>query len=150
MNRQTGERLAIELDQSAVGRNQAHDHVEARRLACAVGTQQPHHFAAAYFERHVVNDGARLVSLFEPRGGELAHFAGAGASSPAGFNGSGMVPVAGAAAGLLSVGPFVLLPSGLSAFGWNTPLTRTDAAASAGAFGLGGRLSALNNSVCAL
>ncbi len=130
MDRQPGQVAAIELDAPAVGRDETDNHVEARRLAGAIRAEEPHDFAAADFERHVVHHRPRLVAFLESRDGEPAcrasrfcagvgrHFTGVGASSPAGFSVAGGVGTVEAAA--LSTDLPASLPfgsSGVSDFG---------------------------------
>jgi hypothetical protein len=64
---------AVEVDRSVVHGDQAHDHVETRRLARAVRAQQPHDLAARYLERHVLDHDARAVSFLESMDLQLAH-----------------------------------------------------------------------------
>ena len=73
VDRKVREVLAVELDAAAVGRDETDDHVEAGRLAGAVGAEQADHFAARHFERHVVDHGARLVAFLQARRRELTH-----------------------------------------------------------------------------
>ncbi len=65
MDRQPREIASVELDPAAVRRDQPDDHVEARRLARAVRAEQADDLAARHVQRHVVDDGARLVALLE-------------------------------------------------------------------------------------
>ncbi len=63
VDRQVGELVAVEVDRARVHRHQAHDHVEAGRLAGAVGAEQADHLAARDLERHVLHHRAGLVAL---------------------------------------------------------------------------------------
>ena len=60
---------AVEEDPAAVGLHQAHDRIEAGRLARAVGAKQSDDLAAVNVQRHVVKYGAAVVGL-----GDRAHF----------------------------------------------------------------------------
>src|SRR5512138_1363283 len=71
MNGEARQVFAVELDRAAVGGHEPDDHVEARRLAGAVRTEQAHDFAARDVERDVLNDSAGLVALAQMRGGKL-------------------------------------------------------------------------------
>src|SRR5581483_6331208 len=81
VDRQMRELRLVEEDAARVHRHEADDHVEAGGLAGAVRAEQPDHFAAPHFERHILHHGARLVTLAQPlRAQEAAiggfHFAG--------------------------------------------------------------------------
>ena len=71
VHRQVGDVLPVEEDAAAVGPDQAHDRIEAGRLAGAVGPEQPDHLAALNVERDVVEHRAPVIGLgdradFEP------------------------------------------------------------------------------------
>src|SRR5258706_2142977 len=65
VDRHVGHPVFVEVDFPAVERNQADHHIEAGGFAGAVRTQQANHFPAAYFQRHVLDDDARFVPLFQ-------------------------------------------------------------------------------------
>src|SRR5438309_5485410 len=152
--------LAIELDRAAVGGDQPDDHIEACRLAGAVGPEQAHHLAARDVERDVVYDRARLVTLAEMRGSKLVDRdfvvrLGHCFSSSVGLSVTGALSFDCAFAADLSLAspalslslPFFAagsdlpafvrsFPSGESDFGWKTPRTRSPGpSATPGAFG---------------
>ena len=58
-----GDLLILEEDLTLVGLDQPDDHVERRRLAGAVGAEQPDDLALVDLDRNVVDDRACLVSL---------------------------------------------------------------------------------------
>ena len=64
----------VEMDGSAIGGNETDDHVKARGLARAVGTEETHHLSTLDGEAHVVDDRARAETLCEPFGGEAGHY----------------------------------------------------------------------------
>src|SRR6266581_7440682 len=159
MDRHAGEIVAVELDRATIGGHQADDHVEAGRLARAVGSEQADDLTTADGERDVVNDGPGLVALVERGDRQRAHrgasaiedhLAGSGDSAPSGLSGAGGLGFGGGAGAL----PFLPVLSSLFASfccGWNTPRTRApngDSPAAAGR--VSGRPSALKNSVSAL
>jgi lipopolysaccharide export system protein LptA len=63
VHRQLGDVLAVEEDAAAVRLHQAHDRIEAGRLAGAVRPEQADHLAAMHVERHVVKDRAPIIRL---------------------------------------------------------------------------------------
>src|SRR6185437_5797249 len=136
--------LTVELDAAAVGGDEPDDHVEARRLAGPVRTEQADHLSARDVERHVVHDGARLVALLQMRRRKLAHLPGGRVS---GVSVSGGAAVALAPDGIAAVpavaAPLVGAPGAappfvapLSGRGWNTPRTRAPGPSVPGASGL--------------
>src|SRR5699024_3877882 len=68
-----------ERDVAAVGRDQAHHHVERRGLAGAVGAEQADHFAPIQAHIDIVHDGALAEAFVQSRGDQA--FAGAGGGS---------------------------------------------------------------------
>src|SRR5437899_1568869 len=72
VDRQVRELGGVEVDAAGVDRYQPDDHVEAGRLARAVGAEQPHHLAAGDIERDVLHHGARLVALAQALRAQLA------------------------------------------------------------------------------
>src|SRR5437868_9740908 len=167
VDRQSGQILAVELDRPAVGGHEPDDHIEARRLAGAVGPEQAHDFAAQHIERDIVNDRARLIPFAKMRGGELidrdfdARFVHC-LSSSVGLSVTGALSFVGGLAADFSLASDALslaagsllpdfvksLPSGDSERGWNTPRTRSPGpSATPGALG---RPSARNMPVALL
>ena len=63
VHRQARDVVAVHLDGAAVRRDQAGDHVEAGRLAGAVGTQQADHLAALERQADGAHDGALVEAL---------------------------------------------------------------------------------------
>jgi len=55
--------FAFHPDFTAIGGNQADDHVEAGGFAGAVGPQQTDHLTAAHVEGHILHHGAGFVFL---------------------------------------------------------------------------------------
>src|SRR6218665_2964425 len=94
---QGGEVLPVHVHPAGVGPHQAHDHVEARRLAGAIGAEQSHHLALGDVERHVP-DHLTLVERLAQTLGEQA--------AAHGF----LVPPEG---GLVGVGAGLPLPASL-------------------------------------
>src|ERR1043165_8735133 len=72
VDRQMRELVAVEVDRARVDRHEPHDHVEAGRLAGAVGAEQADDFAARDLERNVLHHGARLVALAQALRAQLA------------------------------------------------------------------------------
>src|SRR5207237_2713084 len=70
VDRQVREVLVVQADAAGVDRHEPQDHVEARRLARAVGPEQPYHLAALDRERDVGDDGALAIALLEPLGAQ--------------------------------------------------------------------------------
>ena len=68
VDRQALHRLAVDADLAGVGTHQADHHVEAGRLAGAVGAEQAHHLAGAHGQVHVLHDHARAVALLQAAG----------------------------------------------------------------------------------
>src|SRR5690606_17691400 len=64
---------AVQHDPPAIDGHQTDDHVEAGRLAGAVGTEEADDLAAAHLERYAVHDEAPVVLLAQVLGGEHAH-----------------------------------------------------------------------------
>ena len=58
--------LAVEADDAPVRRDQACDHVERRRLAGAVRSEEPDDLALPQFDRDIIHDVAITVSLHQP------------------------------------------------------------------------------------
>ncbi len=56
----------LKVDSSGVGRHQADDHVKARGLARAVGSEQTDDLAPAHLDVHLVDHRAALVDLHQP------------------------------------------------------------------------------------
>ena len=73
VHRAGGQIDLVEMNGSAVGRDEADEHVEARGLPCPVGAEETHHLAASHREAHVLDDRAGAVALRQPPGGEYAH-----------------------------------------------------------------------------
>ena len=46
-----------------IGPHKTHRHAEGGRLACAIRTQQPHHLARMYGDRHAADHGAFAIRL---------------------------------------------------------------------------------------
>ena len=65
VHRQRGDVRAVDRDAARIGRDQAHDHVEAGGLARAVGTQQADDLAAAQVQADVLHHLAALERLGE-------------------------------------------------------------------------------------
>ncbi len=63
VHRLAGDVLAVEQDGAVVGLDQAGDHVEAGRLAGAVGSQETHDLAARQLQADALDHGAVLVGL---------------------------------------------------------------------------------------
>src|SRR2546430_8032733 len=63
VDRQVRELGGVEVDAAGIDRYQPDDHVEAGRLARAVGAEQSHHLAAGDIKRNVLHHSARLVAL---------------------------------------------------------------------------------------
>src|SRR6187200_1587207 len=61
--------LPVEVDPAGVRSDQPHYRIEAGGFACAVGTEQPDHFAALNVKRNVVQYRALVVAF-----GDRAHF----------------------------------------------------------------------------
>src|SRR2546429_3210307 len=70
---QTRDLFSLEEDPAAVGRQEAHHHVERRRLARAVRAQQADDLSALDVERHVVDDLPALEPLHQPLRDEPFH-----------------------------------------------------------------------------
>ena len=102
VHRQRRDVVAVELDASFVGLDQAGHHVEHRRLAGAVGAEQAHCFAAADREADALHDLAADEALLDTMDGQKAlavdrldRCRRGGAAAPAGS----AAPVAAAARG---------------------------------------------------
>src|SRR4051812_14698677 len=65
IHRQLGDVVAVELDRTAVGLDQAGDHVEHRGLAGAVRTEQADRFAAADIDADAAYHLAAAKALFD-------------------------------------------------------------------------------------
>ncbi len=63
VHRHGGDVEAVDLDRPLVDRHEAGDHVEAGRLAGAVGAEQADRLAGAHAERHAAHHLAALVAL---------------------------------------------------------------------------------------
>src|SRR5207245_2310488 len=70
---QTRDLFSLEEDAAAVGRQEAHHHVERRRLPGAVRAQQADDLSTLDVERHVVDDLAALEPLHDPLRDEPFH-----------------------------------------------------------------------------
>ena len=55
--------MAVDFDRAGIGRYEAGDHVEARRLAGAVRAKETHDFAATHRQAHGAHDRALLEAL---------------------------------------------------------------------------------------
>ena len=65
--------VPVEAHGARVAGDQADDHVEARRLARPVGSEQADDLPALHGEADVVDDGAAAVAFREPASGERGH-----------------------------------------------------------------------------
>ena len=72
VHRHRGDVEAVDLDRAFVDRHQAGDHVEAGRLAGAVGAEQADGLAGAHAERDAVDDLAALVAFGQALGDQRA------------------------------------------------------------------------------
>jgi hypothetical protein len=57
--------MAVEADDAAIRRHEPGDHVEDRRLAGAVGAEQPHRLALAHVKRRVLHDGTPTIAFLQ-------------------------------------------------------------------------------------
>src|SRR6185369_13981028 len=89
--------LSFQKDTSTLGRQQADQHVEGRRLPGSVGAEQSHHLAAVDVQRHVVDHLAVLEPFLQSLRDEALH-----ASAGRQFAHCGAALLAGAAAVFLS------------------------------------------------
>ena len=62
---QVGHALAVKLDFSAIGRDQADHHVEGGGFACAVRAEQSDDLSALHFERDILHHGAQTVAFHQ-------------------------------------------------------------------------------------
>jgi hypothetical protein len=67
---QRGDRVAVQRDLSAIGADEAHDHVEGGGFSGAVGAKQTDRLAALHGDRHPAHHGALLEALPEASGDE--------------------------------------------------------------------------------
>src|SRR5262245_8746225 len=72
MDRQSSDIALIDKYAAAIGGDQTDDHVEAGRLAGAVGAQQADNLAAHHVERNIADNSATLVTLPERSGAQAA------------------------------------------------------------------------------
>ena len=63
VHRQVGDVLPIHHDAPGIGAHEAHDRIEAGRLASPVRTEQAEHLALADAQRNIGQDGALVVAL---------------------------------------------------------------------------------------
>src|SRR5665213_1266212 len=70
VHRQVGDVLAVEVDDSGIGGNEANDDVEAGGLAGAVRPEQPNHLAALHRHVDVAQHHAPLEAFAEPTAGK--------------------------------------------------------------------------------
>ena len=84
MHGQAGQVLVAEPHRAGVGGHQPDHHVEAGRLAGAVGAEQADHLARLDVEGDAVHDPPAAVALHQPVGAELAPHL----PPPAGFAGA--------------------------------------------------------------
>src|SRR5579863_9949103 len=85
MHRQRREIRVSEGDATRIAGHQAHDHVESRRLARTIRSQQTDHLAVGDFNRQVLHDLPRSIALGEARGSERGHGFCLGSSFVFGF-----------------------------------------------------------------
>ncbi len=72
VHRQRRDVVAVELDASFVGLDQAGHHIEHRRLAGAVGAKEAHRFAAADRKADALDDPAADEALLDTMDGQKA------------------------------------------------------------------------------
>lgn len=65
VHRQLGDILIIQKYLAFIGLYQANDHVERSGFAGAIGAKQTYNFALAHLKRHIVDDSALAILLYQ-------------------------------------------------------------------------------------